>query len=157
MNGRIVIDSGVAAKWFLDDETDADIALDLLQAMLANDIELHAPRLFLHEVASVLSKVCRRSQLRSEQTRLTKSRAIQALEQVARMPVKLTEPTQNESSKALDLSIDYSKSYYDSTYIRLACKLNTVWCTADEKILKHTPPGFPRDRVIMLGSLRNTR
>lgn len=157
MNGRMVIDSGVAAKWFLDDEADADLATDLLEAMLANDLEIHAPRLFIYEVVSVLSKVCRQSQLRANPTRLTKTQALRAVENLFRLPVHVAEPTEQESTKALGFSVDYSKSLYDSTYIRLACELDCVCCTADERILKHTPRDFPKHRVVMLRTLRNPR
>lgn len=157
MNGRMVIDSGVAAKWFLNDELDADLATDLLQAMLADDLELHAPRLFIYEVANVLSKVCRQSQLRSQPTRLTKPLALRALEKLFQLPIQLAEPSQRESCEALELSVDYSKSQYDSTYIRLADQLDSVWCTADEKVLRHLPPGFPTHRVVALRTLRSTR
>lgn len=155
MNDRMVIDSGVAAKWFLSGEADADLAADLLEAMLVNDLELHAPQLFIYEVANILSKVCRRSLLRSERTRLTKTQALRALEKLFRLPVQLAEPTEQESVEALELSVEYSKSHYDSTYIRLARELGCLWCTADERILKHTPSDFPSHHVVMLRTLRS--
>ncbi len=157
MNGRMVIDSGVAAKWFLEYEVDADLAADLLEAMLLDDLELHAPRLFIYEVANILSKICRRSQLRSNPTRLTKTQALRAVEKLFRLPVQFAEPSEQETVEALELSVDYAKSHYDSTYIRLARELDCVWCTADERILKHTPRDFPAHRVVMLGTLRSAR
>ena len=45
MPERMVIDASVTAKWFLKDplETDTDLADEILIAMLAEDVELHAP------------------------------------------------------------------------------------------------------------------
>ncbi len=39
MAKKMVIDSSVAAKWFLKDEVDTDLADDLLLSLLAGEIE----------------------------------------------------------------------------------------------------------------------
>jgi predicted nucleic acid-binding protein len=44
---RMVVDATVVGKWFLKDalETDTDVADEILIALLAGDLELHAPRI----------------------------------------------------------------------------------------------------------------
>ena len=56
MPNRLVIDTSVAVKWFLKDpiEDDTDLADDILVALLADDLELHAPRIFTYEVSGVV-------------------------------------------------------------------------------------------------------
>ena len=155
MSDRVVLDSGVAAKWFLNDEPDTDLAEDILRALLADELEVHVPQLFLYEFANVLSKACRHGLSLSAPTRITKEQAMRAISQLFRLPIHIAEPTEGASSAALEMSVDYHKSHYDMTYVHLANKLDCVWCTADQKVLRETSPGFPTRRILMLASLRD--
>lgn len=59
MAERLVVDACVAAKWFLNDEDDVDLAENILACFLVGDIELYAPRSFTYEVCGLISKACR--------------------------------------------------------------------------------------------------
>jgi predicted nucleic acid-binding protein len=48
MPDRLVIDASVVAKWFLSDEADKDAADKLLLLLLADEIEMSAPRVLLN-------------------------------------------------------------------------------------------------------------
>ena len=54
MPDRLVIDASVVAKWFLSDEADKDAADKLLLLLLADEIEMSAPRVqYRHRAAPV--------------------------------------------------------------------------------------------------------
>jgi predicted nucleic acid-binding protein len=149
MPDRLVIDASVAAKWFLRDasEADTDLADHLLRRFLAGDLELFAPEIFPHEVTGFLSKACRR-------TRISRTKAADAIRDLFAMPITVTRTDATEQVETLDMSVDFSKKNYDMAYLRLAIRLDCRLCTADEKIMKANPAGFPANRVLLLSSLR---
>lgn len=155
MTERLVIDASVAAKWFLKDalEADVDLAEDILLALLAGDIELHAPRLISYEVCGLLAKACAHRG-RGRASRLTKEKAVVCVREFFGLPIQIAEATAEEGMEALEMAVNYAKGHYDMTYIRLADKLDSKWCTADGKILQAVPGGFPSHRVLILSTLR---
>jgi len=157
MAERMVIDASVAAKWFLRDdlEADVDLADDLLIALLANDLEIHAPRIFTYEVCGLLTKACLTRDPRTKTPRLGKEPAAECARSLFALPIQHAETTAEEGVEAIDLAVDYAKGHYDMTYLRLARALDCHWCTADEKVLLAVPPGFPTDRVLLLSTLRD--
>ena len=58
MAERLVVDSSVAAKWFLTDSVEAhvDLADALLLDIYARRVQAHVPRLFYYEVARILTR-----------------------------------------------------------------------------------------------------
>jgi predicted nucleic acid-binding protein len=157
MAERMVIDASVAAKWFLRDplEADVDLAEELLIALLADDIEMHAPRIFTYEVCKLLTKACLSRDPRTKDSRLGKGAAEECVRRLFALPIEYAETTAEESLGAIDLAVSYAKQYYDMIYIRLARELDCHWCTADEKLLLGLAPGFPSNRVLLLSSLRD--
>ena len=149
MSEQMVIDASVAAKWFLRDpsEADTDVADDVLVAILAGDVEAHAPRLFTYEVCSALTKACKMS-------RLAKETARRCVHELFGLPIQISEANEEEGSQALTMAIDYSKTHYDMVYLRLAEMLDCQWCTGDHKVTMAAPPMYPRDRILLLSSLR---
>ena len=154
MGERMVIDASVAAKWFLQDEGDADLADGILEALLSGDLELHAPRIFTYEICGLLTKACRQRLPASNGFRLTKEQALRCAHEAFGLPIHLKEATEAEGCEALEMAVDYSKKHYDMTYIRLARLLDCQWCTADTKATEAVPPGFPHSRVLQLSTLR---
>jgi predicted nucleic acid-binding protein len=156
MAERLVIDATVAGKWFLKDplETDTDLADEILIALLAGDIEFHAPRIITYEVPGLLTRACLTRPPGTGSARLTKDRAIQCVREFFALPIQIVDTTELESEAALELAVGYSKGFYDMTYIRLAQQLDCRWCTADRKVLQALAPGFPTERVLLLSSLR---
>jgi predicted nucleic acid-binding protein len=156
MADLMVVDATVVAKWFLKDplETDTDLADDILIALLAGDLELHAPRILSYEVSGLLARACLTRPPGTGAARLTKDRAVQCVHEFFGLPIQIADATEDEALESLEMSVTYSKGLYDMTYIRLAQQLDCRWCTADRKVLQALAPGFPAERVLLLSSLR---
>lgn len=156
MTKKIVIDACIVTKWFVKDhlEADVDLADGLLVAMLVGDIEIHAPRILTYEVSGVLSRVCRTRYQGTKKTRLGKKEAIKSIRDLFDLPLQISEPTKNEAVTAGEMAINYSKEFEDMTYLRLAEELDCQLYTADEKMVKGCPPGYPKNRILLLSSLR---
>jgi predicted nucleic acid-binding protein len=149
MADRLVMDASVAAKWFLDDEHDVDLAEEILLEFLAGAIELHAPQNFTDEVCGLISRACRRVP-----QRITKDETVDTVRRLFQLAIQITETTEQKCVNAMNMSVDFSKSFYDMLYLNLAESLDCQWCTADDKIVKSSPSGFPMGRVLLLSSRR---
>ena len=155
--GKSVIDASVAAKWFLRNEEDYDVAEDILLACLADELELHAPRIFSYEVCSLLAKACGSRDPTTKTPKLTKEKAVECIQKLFSLPISITEATENEGAEAVGMAVDFSRKFYDMTYLRLAASLDCGWCTADRKVLEGGYPShFPAHRVVLLASLRTS-
>ena len=152
MAERVVIDASVAAKWFLEDEHDVDLAEDVLISLLGGDIDAHVPRIASYEVCGLLAKACltRKS---NGAARITVEKATQCVREFFSLPLTTHDATQEEGIEALRMAVEYSKGHYDMTYLRLAGQLDCPWCTADHKALEANRPSFPRHHVLVLSSL----
>lgn len=151
MAERLVIDASVAAKWFLKDEEGADLADDLLVAVLAEDVEAHVPAIFLYEVSRLLTKATRvpsRSNPRLEQ-----GKALEYIADLFEIPLTTYAVSYEECSEAAGMTVDYFKNFYDMTYVRLAAEVDCRVCTADEKIGASVPASFPHERIVLLEQL----
>ncbi|HVC92256.1 MAG TPA: type II toxin-antitoxin system VapC family toxin [Pirellulales bacterium] len=155
MTESMVVDASVVAKWFLDDEEGAAEALAILLACLAGDLELRAPPVMHIEVCNLLTKACGRRDPITKSPRLTKERAIDCIDRLFRLPIQILPGIQADAAEALAMAVDYSKTYYDMTYLLLAVKLDCAFCTADAKLLAANPADFPASRVILLSSLKS--
>jgi len=153
MHKRLVIDASVAAKWFLKDEQGTPAADDLLLRLLADDLELYAPEIFYYELGALLARACAATSRLSGRRRLEGVQARRCLTELFRLPIHGVRPSEAESVRALEMSISYSKSYYDMIYLQLAETMGCPWCTADAKILETHPKNFPANSVVLLSSL----
>jgi len=152
----MVIDASVAAKWFLKDaeESDTDLAEDILLRLLSGELELHAPRVFTYEFCHVLTKACLTKSKVSTGFRLAPSHAQQCISELFRLRIRVEKPSEEEGREALAMAVKHSKKHADMTYIRLAEIFDCQWCTADEKLLRALRPSFPRHRILELSSMR---
>ena len=156
MADRMVIDSSVAAKWFLKDPLEEDIGLadDILVASLADDVELLAPGIFTYEVCGLLTRACRTPDPSTKKPRITVQRATECIRELFGLPIQISEASIEEGTEALQMAVDYSKTYPDMTFLRLAELHDCQWCTADARVVRGgNPPGFPKDRVLLLSTL----
>ncbi len=151
---RLVIDASVAAKWFLKDaiESDVDLADEILEASLADEVELHAPQILPYEVCGLLARACGR--VKGNPPRLDKTQAVEFARAFFQIPIQISAAIEDECIAAVGMAVDYAKGSYDMTYIRLAETLNCQWCTADEQAMRGVPNGFPLHRVLLLSMLR---
>lgn len=124
-----VVDSSIAAKWFLP-ETHSIHALRLLGA----EHELLAPDLIVAELGNVLWKRWLRGDLERES-------AVSVLADFTRMPLGIVSGVHLCEATAA-IAMEYRRSFYDSMYLALAVKSNCRMVTADEKLynaLAETP------------------
>jgi len=153
MGERLVLDSSVAAKWYLKDELHAEMADALLSAFLSGHVELYAPCIIKYELAGALAKACLTRHPDTQRVRLQLGIADQSLRHFFRLIEKgihIGESSAEEAVDSLRLSVAYSRKTYDMTFLRLACQLDCKWCTADEKVLQAAAPQFPADRILLL-------
>ena len=130
--GLSVIDASVAVKWVLS-ETAEDKATALLQSFADGAIELIAPEVLLHEVASTLSKRCRRKDLTSKQA----ERAFELF--LEKTPVLLDQPI----AEALALALRHQISFWDSLYLALAINQRADLITADQRLYRSVSRHYP--------------
>jgi predicted nucleic acid-binding protein len=155
MTDLAVLDASVAAKWFLKDEheTHVEEAEELLLRLLADDIELYAPRVIYYEVCQLLTKACRARDPSTGTFRLSKENALQAAREFLALPIQILDTTEEEYIEALEVAVDHWRNHADMTYIKLAERLDCQWCTGDDKVLRGVSSAFPSHRVLLLSSL----
>ncbi len=150
-----VLDASVAAKWFLKDrlETYTEEADELLLRLLADDIELYAPRVIYYEVCQLLNRACRQRDPSTGAFRLSRENAIRSAREFLTLPICILDMTEEEYVGALEVAVDFSKGHADMTYIKLAERLDCQWCTSDDQVLNGVPSTFPSHRVLLLSTL----
>lgn len=154
MAERMVIDSSVAAKWFLNDEEDVDLAEDILLAILAGDIEGHIPRVAFYEVCHLLTKACQRSLRTESEKRIAADRAAECIREFLGLPLQRPDVTEDECLGAFQLAAQHSKRHADMAFLWRAIQLGCRWCTADRKILQACRSSFPATHILLLSSTR---
>ncbi|WP_165227395.1 type II toxin-antitoxin system VapC family toxin [Aquisphaera insulae] len=153
MADRLVIDASVAAKWFLDDELDVDLAEEILLRFLQGSLDLHAPRIFRYEVRALLAKACG-SRKASGERRLSKEDGEEAVKKLFKLDIPLSDETEDGAASTLDMCVSFSKTFKDMSYLRLAIDLDCRFCTSDRRVRESVPATFPTDRVVLLSELR---
>ena len=135
----VVIDSSVAVKWILP-EAGRQAALDVLDAYEAAKVNLIAPSLLVAEVASVLSKRCRRKLLNQDQAR----EAFRLFQERCPILTDVSEP----APFALELSLAHGLSLYDCLYLALAIERGCELVTADERLYASASRAYPALRLL---------
>ncbi|MGH7150441.1 MAG: type II toxin-antitoxin system VapC family toxin [Planctomycetota bacterium] len=150
MAERLVVDASVAAKWFLKDEADVDLADDLLLQMLEEKVEAFGPALLTYEVAWLLIRAHRAASAPPGTTRLSREKVFECLRKFFGIPIRIELAEEGSSVGATELSLTHVKNYYEMVYVRLAEDLGCRWCTADEKAWRGAGPTFPIERILPL-------
>jgi predicted nucleic acid-binding protein len=120
---HLVVDTSVAAKWFLD-EPHYEEALRLLES----DVDLHAPAFLDIELAHILGKWVRRGQMVADEARSIHA----AFEDfpLVRHETALLQDT------AFELALAHGRGVYDSLFVALAALLDTRVVTADRRLVE---------------------
>jgi predicted nucleic acid-binding protein len=116
-----VVDTSVAAKWFLD-EPNAPDALRLLD----DRWELHAPDFLDLELDHLLAKRFRRGEL-------TKAEGASIRAALAEFPIH-RHYFHDLQDAAFDLACRHRRGVYDSLFVALALYLGTKLVTADRRL-----------------------
>ncbi len=132
-----IVDASVAAKWILPaaDEGLVTEANHLLGLHVRREWQILAPSLILAEIGSVLWKAVRRN-------RTTRASAKDALEQFRDLDIK-TVPTEELAVSALEVAVQYDRTFYDSLYVALAVQQKGDLITADERLANALGSRFP--------------
>ena len=136
---RYVVDASVAVKWLFDDEDHVPQARALRDACLIDGaVELHAPVLFVYEVANAIRSVAWR-------LRLPADIAEEALATLLEAPIELHAP---DPLRALGTGIRMTISAYDASYVALAEHLGVECWSADERLVRASERSAPFVRSI---------
>lgn len=118
-----LLDISVAVKWFIGEEG-SERALDLQQAHLRDDLQLHAPDVLLMESANALCYAG-----------LSEERMLQDLETFSALGVEIIPFSLSVLNSAIRLSLEHDLAVYDSYFLALAQALEIPLITADRKML----------------------
>jgi predicted nucleic acid-binding protein len=136
---RVVVDAGVAVKWFLPEELSANARL-----LLAVDYQLLAPDLLWAELGNVLWKRRRRGELEPRT-------AMRLLHDFSRLPIEF-HAAERWAEAALELAMRQGVTVYDGLYLALAAGNQCRVATADRRLyeacqsgpLRRQSPGWKR-------------
>lgn len=115
-----VVDASVAAKWFLDEEYDAQAV-----SLLSSQNTLHAPDFILLELDHVICKKIRRNEMTEEE-------GVAIREAMEVFPV-LRHPFNSLRDRAFKMACSRRRGIYDSLYLCLAVVLGGKLVTADRR------------------------
>lgn len=138
-----VVDASVAAKWVLPaaGELLLDQANHLIERHVKRDLQLLVPTLIEAEMGNVLWKAVRRK-------RISQQRAENSMRCFIELGIQAI-PTCDLLDRALQIAVDWDRSFYDSLYVALALATKTELITADERLVNALGSRFP---VRWLGS-----
>ena len=134
-----VVDASVAVKWVLP-EAHSDEAAELAELRNSGRIRLIAPRLIVVEVASAVSKRCRRKQL-------TLSEGEEAFRLFERGCPSLIDEMPHVRT-ALRLSVEHQLSFWDGIYLAIAIENRADLVTADARLYKSISRHYPFVRML---------
>lgn len=139
-----VVDSSVAAKWFLPAKGEplTDEALDLLRRYTKGQVRFIVPDLFWAEFTNILWKVAR-------QGRWTKAAAGAAIGAMKEWNLP-TVPSLPLLEDAFTIASAFDRTVYDCLYVALAVNSNAQLVTADERLAHALAAHLP---VKWLGSI----
>jgi predicted nucleic acid-binding protein len=133
-----VFDASVIGKWMLPAERE-ELHLEAqvwAERYERGDLSIIVPDLLWIEVASLLWKAVRNS-------RITKDEATMAIVELRERELTTIESTPGLLDAALDIALSYNTSVYDSIYVALAKKTNTLLITADRKLANTLAGSYP--------------
>lgn len=124
---RLVIDSSVSLKWWLDDEEYVAEARELLRQIHSGEITPLVPDLWHYEVANGIRTAVSRK-------RIKKKQGNSFIDELSSMDFE-TYSIAGYLSKIFEYALKYDHAIYDISYIVLAEQLNVDFVTGDERLL----------------------
>ena len=124
---RIIIDSSVAIKWYLPDESD-DRALKIKSDFADGTILLVVPLLFFYEISNILRTT-------TKSLRITREDSIKAYQDLMELHF-IIYSSKELFTAAFKQALVLDLTAYDANYIVLAEYLQIPFYTADEKLVK---------------------
>lgn len=131
---KIVIDSSVVIKWFLDEE-DSDKAQSIYDDHETGTLNLIAPDLMNIEIGNIIWKhVVHRG--------MSEEDAQDVMDRYIELELNLV-PTTELLYEAYKIAVTYKRSVYDSTYVALSIQEGCQFVTADEKLYNAVGKALP--------------
>ena len=132
-----VVDACVAAKWVLPAAGEAllEQANHLIGRHVRRELQLLAPDLIEAEIGNVLWKAVRRK-------RISAADAENSLRRFTELGIRAI-PTADLLGKALQIAMNFDRSFYDCLYVALALSTQTELITADERLVNALGSRFP--------------
>lgn len=145
MNGQVVVDASLAAKWLVN-EVHSEKALALALSWARVGVQPVVPYLMLVGVANALYR-------RVVRVQMSLDVAIRLLDALVESGIQLREPS-GLHRRSAELAAQLNQNaVYDSHYLALAELLDCELWTADERFFRAANPSFAR--VKWLGSFRD--
>ena len=134
---HLVVDTSVAAKWFLDEDH-----REAGRRVLARGSGFSAPELMLIELDNVFWKRVRRGELKPAD-------AAAARKLLKKIPIKYY-PDSDLRERAFSLSLATDCAVYDCLYLALALRLSGKLVTADRKFFRAVSRGPLQSYVVWI-------
>ena len=125
---QIVIDANVVVKWFIEEKNSTNARI-LRDKFIGKEIKLITPSLLYFEVFNALkySKLFNQAELND---------AGESLENYGLNVITIKKKIREQMVK---IAVEHDLSIYDASYLGLSIAMETILCTADEKIIKKLP------------------
>ncbi|MDQ3321363.1 MAG: type II toxin-antitoxin system VapC family toxin [Acidobacteriota bacterium] len=132
---NIVVDSGIAVKWFVA-EVDSPKALQILKDYRSENLSFLAPDLIYAEFGNIIwKKVVFKN--------LNPNDADFAISEFKKISFTLT-PITLLFDDTYKIAVKYKRTFYDSLYLALSVKENCGFVTADEKFYNSVRGSYPK-------------
>jgi len=128
MSKEVVADSNVIVKWFIDEEYSIHARM-LRDDHLLGRITVVSPKYALLEILNALRKYRARGLLREDHIR-------EIYRLIPELEIDFRAINEEIALKALVYALENSITVYDAYFILLAQSLDTLFYTADDKLLK---------------------
>ena len=119
---RLVVDAGVAVKWFVSEPL-----LENARLLLSHRIDLHAPDFVLVEFANVIWKKVRRKELPAS------PRYVDALSSLN--DIVTLHPVADLIERAMQIAMEIEHPVYDCLYLACAERTESELATADRNLV----------------------
>ena len=125
---QIVIDANVVVKWFIEEKNSTKARI-LRDKYIGKEIKLITPSLLYFEVLNALkySKLFNQAELND---------AGESLENYGFNIITIKKKIREQMVK---IAVEHDLSIHDASYLGLSIAMETILCTADEKIIKKLP------------------
>jgi predicted nucleic acid-binding protein len=123
-----VLDTSIALKWFLEDETDRAYSLAILSAV-TDDYLPAVPWLWYYEIANTILMQVRRKRIAFEQ-------AAVYLNIIDEMLLEIDPPDTSAVLRLPYLAGTHNLTVYDASFLELAMRLQVPLATTDQALIR---------------------
>jgi predicted nucleic acid-binding protein len=125
-----VLDTSIALKWFLEDETDRSYSLAILES-ITDESRPIVPWLWYYEIASTLL-------IQVHRHRVAFEKMLVYLNIVDEMEIDIDPPNSSAILRLPQLARNHNLTGYDAAFLELAKRLKIPLATADKALIRAT-------------------